>query len=100
MDPLVLLLIVALVCCVAVVVLLPVLRGDSGEWSPEGDDPRAALEARKEAKYREIRDAELDFRSGKMAEGDYRALDRSLRAEAIEILKEIDALGEPPNTRR
>ena len=35
-----------------------------------------------------------------MAEGDYRALDRSLRAEAIEILKQIDALGDDPDTRR
>ena len=61
----------------------------------EGEDPRLAdLEARKEAKYREIRDAETDFRTGKLSEADYRALDRSLRQEAIEILRAIDDLGE------
>ena len=48
---------------------------------------RAALQAAKEAKYREIHDAELDFRMGKLSEADYRALDRELRAQAIEILQ-------------
>jgi hypothetical protein len=50
------------------------------------------LEARKEAKYREIRDAELDYRTGKLSEADWRATDRRLRAEAIEILRELDEM--------
>jgi hypothetical protein len=54
---------------------------------------REDLEAAKEAKYREIRDAELDFRTGKLSEADWRALDRDLRAEAMELLRRIDALG-------
>ena len=53
---------------------------------------RAALEAAKEAKYAEIRDAELDYRIGKLSEEDWRAQDRALRAEAIEILRRLDAL--------
>jgi hypothetical protein len=63
------------------------------------DDPevveagrRAALEAAKEAKYREIRDAELDWRTGKLSDEDYREQDRRLRAEAVEILRELDEL--------
>ena len=56
---------------------------------------RAGLEAAKEAKYAEIRDAELDFRTGKLSEEDWRAQDRALRAEAIEILRRLDALGAP-----
>ena len=66
---------------------------------PRGREPRrrrrrerAALEAAKEAKYAEIRDAELDYRTGKLSEADWRALDRALRAEAIEILRRLDAL--------
>ena len=51
---------------------------------------REELEAAKEAKYREIRDAELDWRTGKLSDADYRALDRRLRAEAVEILR-VDA---------
>ena len=46
---------------------------------------RAELDALKEAKYREIRDAELDYRTGKLAEADWRVLDRTLRAEAVEL---------------
>jgi hypothetical protein len=53
---------------------------------------RAGLEAAKEAKYREIRDAELDWRTGKLSEPDYREQDRRLRAEAVEILRELDGL--------
>jgi hypothetical protein len=57
-----------------------------------GDDPEeAALEAAKEAKFREIRDAELDYRTGKLSREDYRSLDTSLRAEAIELLRRLDA---------
>ncbi|HEX4282091.1 MAG TPA: hypothetical protein VHZ27_15085 [Solirubrobacteraceae bacterium] len=48
------------------------------------------LEAAREAKYRELRDAELDHRTGKLSDADYEELDRSLRAEAIEILHGID----------
>jgi hypothetical protein len=54
---------------------------------------REDLEAAKEAKYREIRDAELDLRTGKLSEADWRALDRELRAEAMEILRRLDELG-------
>ena len=48
------------------------------------------LEAAREAKYREIRDAELDLRTGKLSEADHAAIDRSLRAEAVEILHRLD----------
>ena len=54
---------------------------------------REDLEAAKEAKYREIRDAELDYRTGKLSEEDWRALDRELRAEAMDLLRRLDELG-------
>jgi hypothetical protein len=50
----------------------------------------AELEARKEAKYREIRDAELDRSSGKLDGADYESVDSELRREAVAILKELD----------
>jgi hypothetical protein len=53
---------------------------------------RAELEAARDAKYREIRDAELDYRTGKLSEADWRGLDRGLRAEAVEILRRLDEL--------
>ena len=54
---------------------------------------REDLEAAKEAKYREIRDAELDYRTGKLSEEDWRALDRELRGEAMDLLRRLDELG-------
>lgn len=51
----------------------------------------AELEAARDAKYREIRDAELDLHTGKLSDQDYAAVDGSLRAEAIEIMHELDA---------
>ena len=48
------------------------------------------LEAARDAKYREIRDAELDRQTGKLSDADFRAIDSGLRAEAIEILRTLD----------
>jgi hypothetical protein len=53
----------------------------------------ADLQAAREAKYREIRDAELDHRTGKLSDADFDAVDRALRAEAVEILHELDRVG-------
>ena len=50
----------------------------------------ADLEAAREAKYREIRDAELDHRTGKLSDADFQAIDRTLRSEAIKILHQLD----------
>ena len=53
-----------------------------------------ALEAAKAAKLREIRDAELDFRVGKLSADDFVAFDRQLRGEAVELLHRLDAARE------
>jgi hypothetical protein len=68
----------------------PLRHGEDPEVAAAGR--RAALEAAKEAKDREIRDAELDWRTGKLSEDDYREQDRRLRAEAVDILRELDEL--------
>ena len=66
-------------------------RGQPHEQAGDGVR-RDELEAAREAKYREIRDAEMDFRTGKLSEGDYRLLDGELRTEALAILDAIEAL--------
>jgi hypothetical protein len=53
---------------------------------------REHLEAARDAKYREIRELELDHRTGKLSDEDFRALDRQLRAEAVVILRRLDRL--------
>jgi hypothetical protein len=80
---------VVLAALVAVLVLQPLRTPMAAE---PADDRREDLEAAKEAKYREIKDAELDYRMGKISEADWRPLDAELRAQAIEILKQLDRL--------
>ena len=82
--------IVILAVLAAVVIAAPLRLGPAVD--AREDERRAALEAAKEAKYREIRDAELDFRMGKMSEPDYRVTDRELRSQAVTILREIDEM--------
>jgi hypothetical protein len=83
-------LVIVVVLLVIVVLVAAPLR--SGRAEAGEDAERAELEAARDAKYREIRDAELDMRTGKLSETDWRALDRGLRAEAVEILRRLDEL--------
>ena len=77
------------IAAVALFVSIPLRPG--AESSKRIEDPEGAeLEARKESKYREIRDAELDREQGKLSQADWARIDSELRGEAIGILREID----------
>ena len=80
----------ALAALVALAVSVPLRRRGQVELLEE--TRLEELRAAKEAKYREIRDAELDHRMGKLSERDWKSVDSELRGEAIEILRELDAL--------
>jgi hypothetical protein len=93
-----------LVLAVVLVVVAVVMSPLRGEWTgrphreaapADLEDQHelselADLEAARDAKYREIRDAELDLRTGKLSEEDFESIDGTLRSEAIEILRAID----------
>jgi hypothetical protein len=89
-----LLIVLLLLGVVVFVVSAPLRPGRVREEDLALEAERAELEAAKEAKYREIRDAELDYRTGKLSDTDWRSLDRSLRAEAVELLKRLDGVSE------
>jgi Na+-translocating ferredoxin:NAD+ oxidoreductase RnfG subunit len=89
-DILALLVIFAALCGVIALVTAPLRPEVRTQQRDRTLDAVAELEARKEAKYREIRDAEMDMRTGKLSADDHRVLDRQLRAEAVEILKQLD----------
>jgi len=91
MDVLAPLIVIALLGVVVWLVSGPLRRAPAVEEAEAAR--REDLEAAKEAKYREIRDAELDYRTGKLSEEDWRALDRDLRAEAMDLLRRLDDLG-------
>jgi flagellar biosynthesis/type III secretory pathway M-ring protein FliF/YscJ len=83
-----------LLIAVAAFVIVP-LRRQREERG--GEDPRVAdLESQKEAKYREIRDTELDHAAGKLSDEDFRRQEAELRAEAVAILKQLDELRDQP----
>jgi len=86
------LVVVLIVLAIVVLAVTGPLRRAGGHDEAAISAERAALEAAREAKYREIRDAELDYRTGKLSEPDWRAMDRTLRAEAVDLLKRLDAL--------
>ncbi|HEV7847578.1 MAG TPA: hypothetical protein VGO83_15090 [Thermoleophilaceae bacterium] len=79
---------VVLAVVVGAVLSLPLRR--RGEEELREETMLAELSAAKEAKYREIRDAELDHQMGKLSDADWRSVDRDLRSEAIEILRQLD----------
>lgn len=99
-----------LIAVVVLVVGAPLRRASRADQSERGagaasafDAPRSAtsvsqvddLQAAREAKYREIRDAELDFRTGKLSREDYDAIDADLRAEALDILNRLESSDQP-----
>ena len=82
MDFVIIMVILALV---VVFITAPLRRLPApGEIVPDAEADGA------EPRVRELRDAELDYRTGKLSDADYRAVDATLRAEAIEILRSLD----------
>ena len=114
MDVLIVILIAVLIGAVVLVVGGPLRAAQASrlreegepagqEEAPEGERLRHDdLEAAREAKYREIRDAELDYRTGKLSAEDYQTVVADLRAEALTILDSIErpdeAGGETPSS--
>jgi hypothetical protein len=97
-DILIVLLMLALLAVVIIVISAPLRAArrppdtELAENRTESGENRAELEAAREAKYREIRDAELDYRTGKLSPEDFAATDGALRMEALEILDRLQAL--------
>jgi hypothetical protein len=96
-DVLAPLIVIVVLTLVVLLVSAPLRRGATARIEAEDELRRADLELARDAKYREIRDAELDYRTGKLSEGDWKRLDRELRAEAIDILKRLDEVSGAPD---
>jgi hypothetical protein len=70
-------------------VLWPLVARDKGENPTELR--LAELEERKQAKYRELDDAQLDREMEKLSNADYTDTKRALELEAVELLEQIRA---------
>jgi hypothetical protein len=88
-GPLEFVIVMAVLAGLVLFISAPLRRPEPAE-DEAGEDRLGELEAAREAKYRELRDAELDHRTGKLSDEDYAELDRGLRAEAIEIMRALD----------
>jgi hypothetical protein len=80
---------IAMVSLVVTFLAWPIIKGVDERVV---DAERAELEDAKQAKYREIKDAELEFKAGRMTEDQWHQTDRELRREAMKILADIDTL--------
>ena len=89
------LLVLIVLAVVVLVVTSPLRPGHAAAAEEALAAERDELEAERDAKYGEIRDAEMDHRTGKLSDEDFRALDRQLRGEAVAILRDLDALHSP-----
>ncbi len=71
----------------------PLIRTGAGRGAERDAARIEDLLAARESTYRQIRELELDHRTGKLDKDDFRAQDRALRARAVDILRELDDLG-------
>jgi hypothetical protein len=88
--------VILLVVLAATAMLWPLWRARETPAAAEGD---ISLEIAREAKLGELSDLEHDFRLGKLSAHDFRVLNATLRGEAIDIIRQIDAAApteEPP----
>lgn len=90
MEPLLVILALGLV---VLVVAWPFLRTGPGRAADRDAERIADLLAERDSVYRQIRELELDHRTGKLVTADFRVQDRALRARAIELLRALDELG-------
>jgi hypothetical protein len=86
------LIVMAVAALVFVFVLAPLRRDGSGAGMIDprllADRDRAQLA--KDRKLDEIRELRADRQAGKLTDGDARALERALRAEAADLLHQLD----------
>jgi hypothetical protein len=93
MDPIALLMCAVLALAAAWVVAQPLLAGPSAAPAAQADaeDPAHLLKVEKGILYQSLHELDLDHAAGKLSEQDYRALRAKQEAQAVDILKAIDA---------
>src|SRR5262249_18098642 len=88
---------VAIICLMAIGLVACVgeplvRRGPYQPHRPEANDDAGSLLLQKEMLYVAIRDLDFDFQTGKVDQKDYGELRRQLEGEAVDILRQLDAV--------
>ncbi|TDA68572.1 MAG: hypothetical protein D9V47_07370 [Clostridia bacterium] len=97
MDPLTLVVGLALVVVVAYLVGAPLLRAEpeSPDLEPEWREEEE-LETRREAVFTTLGEIEFDYQMGKLSQGDYESLSREYKRQAVQVLQEEEKEMEGP----
>ena len=76
----------------AMIVCMPLLRGVSAEAGAVAgeEEARVGWEKQKREAYSAIKEADLDFRMGKLAPDDYQAIRKVEEARALEALRALE----------
>lgn len=82
--------------CVTAFVLAPLFRADAAEAERVGAvvSEERDLASRREMLVAALRDLEEDRAAGKLDEADYAELHARLSAEAVDVLRQVDAIDE------
>jgi hypothetical protein len=88
---------IAVICLMAICVVIGVGEPLARRWSyslhgHEGDNDTERLLLQKEMVYGAIRDLDFDFQTGKVDQKDYADLCQQLEREAVQILRQLDAV--------
>jgi hypothetical protein len=86
-----LLAVMLLLAVAATVMFWPLRAGRRGGPGRDRGAVDPALSIARDAKLGEINDLELDFRLGKLSSEDFAAVNATLRAEAVELLRRIES---------
>jgi ribosomal protein L29 len=73
-------------------ILLP-LRGPAGPEIQNRAQDTEELEARRRQLVLSLQDLDFELQTGKLSPEDHRAMRRRVQAEAIEVLRQLEALG-------
>ncbi len=102
MDPIALLICAAIALGAAWAVAQPLLSGSADTSAAAGgvtaEDRARLLTVEKEILYQSIHELDLDYAAGKLSEADYQALRARQEAQAVEILKALDAAPPVPKS--
>ena len=89
---------IVIVLAIAVAAFVSYPFWGKGDASTAEDPELAGLEAARDSKYREIRDAETDLASGKLSQEDFDEVNADLRSDAVEILEKLDKVKPPEDS--
>ena len=70
--------------------LIPILRGEWASFDRTDEDP-TEIGARKHVALKGLRDAEYDYRAGKLDENDYRQIKAEMSREALDAMEAAKA---------